>query len=119
MPTVREVMSTTLHTVSPTTTVGEAVALMAQYRVGSTVVMDGTRLAGIFTERDTVRAISQSHDAPAHEVSSWMTREPMTVGPDDAVETALQTMLDHGFRHLPVVENGELIGIVSIRDLAG
>jgi CBS domain-containing protein len=112
-------MSTTLHTVSPSTTVGEAVALMAQYRVGSTVVMDGTRLAGIFTERDTVRAISQSHDAPAHEVSSWMTREPMTVGPDDEVETALQTMLDHGFRHLPVVENGEVIGIVSIRDLAG
>jgi CBS domain-containing protein len=112
-------MSTTLHTVSPTTTVGEAVALMAQYRVGSTVVMDGVRLAGIFTERDTVRAISQSHDAPAHEVSSWMTRDPMTVGPDDDVETALKTMLEHGFRHLPVVEAGEVIGIVSIRDLAG
>ena len=119
MPTVREVMSTTLHTVSPTTTVGEAVALMAQYRVGSTVVMDGTRLAGIFTERDTVRAISQSHDAPAHEVSSWMTPDPMTVGPDEDTETALNTMLDHAFRHLPVVEGGEVIGIVSIRDLAG
>src|ERR1700704_6229282 len=112
-------MSTTLHTVSPDTTVGEAVALMAQHRIGSTVVMDGTRLAGIFTERDTVRAISQSHDAPAHEVSSWMTRDPMTVGPDDDVETALNTMLEHGFRHLPVVEAGEVIGIVSIRDLAG
>ena len=112
-------MSTTLHTVSPSTTVGEAVALMAQYRVGSTLVMNGTRLAGIFTERDTVRAISQSHDAPAHEVSSWMTPNPRTVGPDEDSETALQTMLDHGFRHLPVVEDGELIGIVSIRDLAG
>jgi CBS domain-containing protein len=119
VPAVREVMSTSLHTVSPETTVGEAVALMAQYRVGSTIVMDGNRLAGIFTERDTVRAISQSHDAPAHEVSSWMTKEPMTVGPDDDTEVALQTMLDHGFRHLPVVENGEVIGIVSIRDLAG
>jgi len=112
-------MSTSLHTVSPSTTVGEAVALMAQYRIGSTVVMDGTRLVGIFTERDTVRAISQSHDAPAHEVSSWMTQEPMTVGPEDEVETALNTMLEHGFRHLPVVEAGEVIGIVSIRDLAG
>jgi CBS domain-containing protein len=112
-------MSTNLHTVSQTTTVGEAVALMAQHRIGSTLVMDGTRLAGIFTERDTVKAISQSHDAPAHEVSSWMTRNPMTVGPDDDAEAALSTMLDHGFRHLPVVENGEVIGIVSIRDLAG
>jgi CBS domain-containing protein len=112
-------MSTMLHTVSPETTVGEAVALMAQYRIGSTVVMDGSRLVGIFTERDTVRAISQSHDAPAHEVSSWMTREPMTVGPEQDTEVALGTMLTHGFRHLPVLENGEVIGIVSIRDLAG
>jgi CBS domain-containing protein len=119
MATVREVMSETLYTVNPSSTVGEAVALMAQHRVGAMVVMDGTRLAGIFTERDTVRAISHSYDAPSHEVSSWMTREPMTVGPDEPVEDALKTMLDKGFRHLPVVENGELIGIVSIRDLAG
>jgi CBS domain-containing protein len=119
VPKVREVMSTMLHTVAPATTVGEAVALMAQYRIGSTVVMEGNRLVGIFTERDTVRAISQSHDAPGHEVSSWMTRDPMTAAPDDEVETALDTMLSHGFRHLPVVEDGEVIGIVSIRDLAG
>jgi len=117
--TVREVMNETLYTVNPSTTVGEAVALMAQHRVGSMLVMEGTRLAGIFTERDTVRAISHSHDAPAHEVSSWMTSEPKTVGPDVPVEDALKTMLDNGFRHLPVVEAGEVIGIVSIRDLAG
>jgi CBS domain-containing protein len=119
MATVREVMSDTLYTVSPSSTVGEAVALMAQHRVGSMIVMDGTRLAGIFTERDTVRAISQSHDAPSHQVESWMTPEPRTVSPDDQVEDALKTMLDNGFRHLPVVEEGEVIGIVSIRDLAG
>jgi len=119
MATVREVMSQTLFTVSPSATVGEAVALMAQHRVGSMLVMDGTRLAGIFTERDTVRAISHSHDAPSHEVSSWMTHDPMTVGPDEQVEDALKTMLDNGFRHLPVVKDGEVIGIVSIRDLAG
>src|SRR5450759_5373087 len=111
-------MSTLIHPVSPATTVGEAVSLMAQHPIGSTGVRDGSRLAGIFTERDTVRAISQSHDAPAHEVASWMTRDPMTVGPDEDVEVALNTMLDHGFRHLPVVENGEVVGIVSIRELA-
>jgi CBS domain-containing protein len=119
MATVREVMSENLFTVSPSTTVGEAVALMAQHRVGSMLVMDHTGLAGIFTERDTVRAISNSHDAPSHEVSSWMTHEPLTVGPDEPVEDALKTMLDRGFRHLPVVKDGEVIGIVSIRDLAG
>src|SRR3979409_414348 len=119
MATVREVMTTRLPTVRPSTTVGEAVALMAQHRIGSTMVMEGTRLVGIFTERDTVRAISQSHDAPGHEVSSWMTRDPKTGGPDEDVENALNVMLEHNFRHLPVVESGEVIGIVSIRDLAG
>jgi CBS domain-containing protein len=92
---------------------------MAQHRVGSMLVMEGTTLDGIFTERDTVRAISQSHDAPSHSVSSWMTRDPKTVSPDVPVEDALKTMLDSGFRHLPVVEDGEVVGIVSIRDLAG
>jgi len=118
MATVREVMSTSLHYVSPTTTVGEAVALMAQHRIGSTLVMEGTRLAGIFTERDTVRALSQTHDAPAHEVSSWMTPDPLTVSPEDSIDSALKTMLDHNFRHLPVMEDGDVVGIVSIRDLA-
>ena len=119
MATVREVMNETLFTVSPSTSVGEAVALMAQHRVGSMLVMEGTKLDGIFTERDTVRAISQSHDAPSHSVSSWMTREPTTVSPEVKVEDALKIMLDRGFRHLPVVESGEVVGIVSIRDLAG
>ncbi|TAN34092.1 CBS domain-containing protein [bacterium] len=119
MATVREVMTTELHRVSPSTTVGEAVSMMAQNRIGSTLVMEGTRLVGIFTERDTVRAISQSHDAPNHEVSSWMTRDPKTVDPNVDVDEALRTMLDHGFRHLPVVVNGEVVGIVSMRDLAG
>jgi CBS domain-containing protein len=118
MATVRDVMSTGLHYVSPATTVGEAVALMAQHRIGSTLVMEGTRLVGIFTERDTVRAISQSHDAPAHEVSSWMTPDPLTASPEDSVDSALKTMLDNNFRHLPVMEGGEVVGIVSIRDLA-
>jgi CBS domain-containing protein len=116
---IRAVMKTTLYTVSPTTTLGEAVSLMAQHRVGSTLVMDGSQLIGIFTERDTVRAISQSHDAPDHEISSWMTRDPKTVEPDEDVDDALKTMLANGFRHLPVVENGQVIGMVSMRDLAG
>jgi CBS domain-containing protein len=116
--TVREVMKTTLYSVVPSTTVGEAISLMAQNRIGSALIMEGGKLIGIFTERDTVRAISQSHDAPTHEISSWMTRDPRTVSPDIEVDDALRTMLDNGFRHLPVVERGEVIGMVSMRDLA-
>ena len=119
MAKVREVMKTRLHMVEPTATVGEALSLMAQQRIGSALVMDGSRLIGIFTERDTVRAISQSHDAPSHEISSWMTPNPQTVDPEVDTDEALQTMLDRGFRHLPVVEDGRVIGMVSMRDLAG
>jgi len=115
---IREVMSTGLHYVTPSTTVGEAVALMAQHRIGSVLVMEGSQLVGIFTERDTVRSLSHSYDAPAHSVSSWMTPEPMTVTPESSTDEALKTMLDHNFRHLPVMEGGEVVGIVSIRDLA-
>ena len=118
MAKIREVMKTTLYAVSPTTTLGEAVSLMAQHRVGSTLVMEGEQLIGIFTERDTVRAISQSHDAPRHEITSWMTRDPKTVDPDEDVDDALKTMLDNGFRHLPVVDRGRVVGMVSMRDLA-
>jgi CBS domain-containing protein len=116
---VREVMSTKLHTVEPGDTVGEAVAVMAQHRVGSVLVMEGERLLGIFTERDTVRALSLSHDAPRHQIVSWMTPDPKTTTPDEDSDAALRLMLDSGFRHLPVVENGKLVGIVSMRDLAG
>jgi CBS domain-containing protein len=111
-------MKAGLYSVSASTTVGEAISLMAQNKIGSALVMEGGKLIGIFTERDTVRAISQSHDAPDHEISSWMTRDPKTVSPDVDVDTALRTMLDNGFRHLPVVEGGEVIGMVSMRDLA-
>jgi CBS domain-containing protein len=116
---VREVMSTKLHVVEPSDTVGEAVAVMAQNRVGSVLVMEGERLLGIFTERDTVRALSLSHDAPRHQIVSWMTPDPKTVDPKTDGDEALHFMLDHGFRHLPVVEDGKVIGIVSMRDLAG
>ena len=112
-------MKTELYKVSPSTTLGEAVSLMARHRIGSALVMVGDELLGIFTERDTVRAISQSHDAPAHEISSWMTSNPKTVSPDSDADDALRTMLDGGFRHLPVVEGGRVIGMVSMRDLAG
>jgi CBS domain-containing protein len=116
---VRDVMSTKLHTVEPSDTVGEAVAVMAQQRVGSVLVMEGEKLLGIFTERDTVRALSLSYDAPRHQIVSWMTPDPRTVEPEADADEALRYMLDNGFRHLPVVEEGKVIGIVSMRDLAG
>lgn len=116
MATIRDIMSTQIVTVVPTTTVAEAATAMAERRVGSALVMD-PGLTGIFTERDIVRALSQDFDAPGHPVSDWMTRDPSTIDPDAPVEEALDRMLSAGFRHFPVVEGGEVVGIVSIRDL--
>jgi CBS domain-containing protein len=119
MTTVREIMSGTLVSVEPTTTVAEAATVMGGRHVGSTLVMDGGSLAGIFTERDILRALSQDFDAPGHPVSHWMTTGPVTIPPDLSVEEALDLMLSKGFRHLPVEDGGKIVGVVSMRDLSG
>ncbi len=118
MTTVREIMSTALTTVDPSATVAEAAVLMGQRNVGSALVMDGERLAGIFTERDVVRAVSQDFDAPTCPISTWMSRRPVTVGPETDVDDAMSLMVSGGFRHLPVTEGDRPIGMVSMRDLS-
>lgn len=117
MTTVGEIMTTALFSIEPATTVAEAATVMGERRIGSALVMEGDRLLGIFTERDIVRALGQHFDAAGHAVSEWMTADPMTVPPGTAAQEALQTMLDRGFRHLPVTESDRVIGVVSMRDL--
>jgi CBS domain-containing protein len=119
METLQQLMSTTLVTVDPRATVAEAAALMSVNRVGSALVVDGEALRGIFTERDIVRALAAEHDAASHAVIDWMTTAPVSLSPSATATEALQQMLASGFRHLPVVEDGRLVGIVSIRDLSG
>jgi CBS domain-containing protein len=116
--TVREIMSTEIVSVGPSATVAEAATLMGKQHVGSALVMDGERVVGIFTERDIVRALGADFDAAGHVVADWMTAQPATVEPDVPVRQALDRMLDAGYRHLPVVEGGSTVGIVSIRDLS-
>ena len=118
MATVGDVMTRSVLSVDASTTVAEAATIMGERRAGSALVMDGDSLLGIFTERDIVKALGQHFDAAGHAVSEWMTAEPMTVPPDTTVDDALRTMLDRGFRHLPVVEGGRVVGVVSMRDLS-
>jgi len=99
--------------------VAEAATIMARGKVGSTLVMNRGRLVGIFTERDIVRALSHSPDAPADPVGHWMTANPQTVSGVDPVDEALRLMVSGGFRHLPVVDDdGRVVGMLSMRDLA-
>ena len=117
MPSLAEVMSTSLVTVTPTTTVAEAATMMSTRHVGSALVMDGDTLVGIFTERDIVRALGSDFAAAGEPVRGRMSSDPTTMPSSaDSVE-ALSLMLAQGFRHVPVVEGGRVVGIVSMRDL--
>ena len=116
MQTVGEVMSTTLLTVDATATLTEAAAQMDSRGVGAALVMNGERLSGILTERDVLRAVATG-GVEGTKVGAWMTHDPESVGPDEQPGQAAAIMLHGGFRHLPVVDGGKPIGIISIRDL--
>ena len=120
MTTVREIMSTDLVTVEPSTTMAQAVAAMSKARVGSVLVLEDGALLGIFTERDVLRAFDQMHADPARvsTISKGMTLEPQTIDADATVGEAMDRMLDGGFRHLPVIDGEKLVGVISLRDLA-
>ena len=117
MAELAEVMTADVFTVAPECPVAEAAGAMVKGRFGSAVVMQGRMLVGIFTERDVLRAAASGSDLTGSPVSRWMTRDPETAGPDVDSQRAAEVMLGRGFRHLPVVEENALIGIVSLRDL--
>ena len=103
---------------SPFWTLRLCAEIMAERRIGAMMVVEGERLTGIISERDIVfRAVAQGLDMDKAIVQTVMTPNPATIGPRDSAQTALTLMQQHGFRHLPVMENDRIIGIVSIRDL--
>ena len=118
MTAIRDIMSTDLVTVELNATVAEAANVMGARGVGSALVLDGGTAAGIFTERDVLRALASDFDAAHHPVADWMTHNPTTIEADAELMEALDLMLTRGFRHLPVTDRGELVGIVSLRDLS-
>ena len=116
MPPVSEHMTASLLTVAADATLGEAAAAMATRGVGAVVVLEGERVAAILTERDVMKVVAAGEDGSTP-VAAWMTRHPDTIEPADTTDHAATLMIHGGFRHLPVVEDGKVVGIVSIRDL--
>ena len=122
MTTVAEILRTKadgqVHAVEPSDTVLTALRRMADKGIGALLVMAGGRLVGIVSERDYVRKLAELERAAFDaRVADIMTAEVITVGPRDSVQHCLQMMTDHRLRHLPVVAEGELIGMLSIGDL--
>ena len=107
-----------IYSISPTATVFEAISLMAERNIGALPVLQGSRLVGMLTERDYTRKVMlmgrTSKDTLVGEI---MTRDPHTVAPDNTVNDCMELMTELRVRHLPVVEDGTLAGILSIGDL--
>lgn len=108
-----------VFTVTPRTTVAQIAEQLSVRRIGSVLVMEDTeKVAGVVSERDLVRAMA-AHGLAAFELEARqvMTRDVVTCHPDDSIEHIMEMMTNGRFRHLPVVDRGELIGLVSIGDV--
>ncbi|AMU97743.1 CBS domain-containing protein [Xanthomonas citri] len=121
MQTVRQLLGTKqveVFAVAADAAVIEAIRLMAEKAVGAVLVMEGPRLVGIVSERDYARkVVLRDRSSSTTSVAEIMSAEVVTVSPSDTVERCMQLMTDGRFRHLPVVENGRVQGVISIGDL--
>lgn len=115
MGTLADICKPTFITVAPEDTLGEVAERMTKQNVGAVVVKDHGRLIGILTERDMLRAMAARVHTSEARVRQWMTEDPITASPDMTLDEAARVMLDHGFRHLPVVDGSGVLGVVSLR----
>lgn len=116
---VREVMSGRPVGLPKTATLAEAARSMREADIGDVLVMDGTRVCGLITDRDiVVRGVALDQDATVTTIDDLCSHDIITVSPEDTVAHAAQLMRDRAIRRLPVVANGEPVGVVALGDLA-
>ena len=116
---ISEIMTKAAVSDSADDTVAEAARRMHEQQTGSLLVMDGDRLVGIITERDVLKAVGRGIDPAALPIKDAMTTDVITIEPDTRLREAAKLMATKWIRHLPVVESGRVVGIVSQRDLTG
>jgi CBS domain-containing protein len=121
MITIRELLKVKgnqVWSITPETTVLEALQLMTEKQIGALLVLDGDKIAGIISERDFVHGVAEKESCILNTtVFEYMTAKVITVTPEQTVEDCMQLMTKEHFRHLPVVEDGKLVGMVSIGDI--
>jgi CBS domain-containing protein len=116
---VRDAMTPGVRSVAPTDSLTDAAAGMRDEDVGSLPVVEGDRVVGIITDRDiVVRAVAEGADSRTGKVGDVSSGDPVTVGPDEDLDDALELMAHHRVRRLPVVEDGRLVGVVAQADVA-
>ena len=122
MKKVRDILNAkgyaTIHSVRPDAFVVEALQMMAEKMVGALLIVENGQLVGIFSERDYARKIAlMDRSSRTTEIRQVMTTQLVSVSPEDTMESCMELMTDKHIRHLPVLENGKLIGLISIGDL--
>ncbi len=122
MKTLQQLLDNKKHksviSIAPHRPVYDALVVLAEYKIGALVVLDGDKLAGIFSERDYAREIIlKGKSSKTTSISEVMSSNVLTVKPNDTVEQAMNIMSDKHIRHLPVLEGDKVIGMLSIGDL--
>ncbi|MFY3740416.1 MAG: CBS domain-containing protein [Candidatus Nitrosomirales archaeon] len=118
MDQLRDIMIKKIITITREKTAQDAAKLMAEHGTGSVIVVDGDNIAGIVTERDLVRKVCTKDVASSKvPLSDVMSSPVITAEPDMPIETAVQRMFNNKIRRLPILENGKLVGIVTVSDL--
>lgn len=104
--------------IAPVATISDAAELLAKHNIGAVLVKDGNSLAGILSERDLARGLAKQGAAVCNAmVSEYMTSDLVTCGPNDSTESLMELMTQRRIRHLPVIDEGELVGMISIGDV--
>ena len=116
---VSEIMTNAAVIDQPDDTLAEAARKMWEQQTGSLLVMDGDDLVGIVTERDVLKAVATGMAVDDTRISQVMSKDLVTVGPGTSLREAAKVMAERWIRHLPVLDNGKLVGVISQRDLSG
>jgi len=119
LSTLLESKGNALHTVQSSVTVSDAVQEMNRHKVGSVLVMTGAKLAGIFTERDVLtRVVAENLDPRTTPITQVMSGSVLTVGPEMTVQQIMDLFAEKRCRHVPVIQDGKLLGLISIGDVS-
>ncbi len=114
---VKDVMNKNVVVAKSGATIKEASEVMSKYKIGSLVVLEGTEIAGIITERNVLESVAKGMAPEDTKISDIMTRKVVTIKPDENIENAVNLMIENKIKKLPVVEDGKLKGIVTASDI--
>ncbi|MEM7821817.1 MAG: CBS domain-containing protein [Candidatus Aenigmatarchaeota archaeon] len=114
---VRDVMNKNVVVSEPGITVKEAARIMSQFHIGSLIILKNKKIVGIITERDILISVAQGKEAELTTVEEVMTKNVITIAPDKTVEDAVNLMIEHRIKKLPVVDGNKLVGIITASDI--